>query len=279
MLPFSLWRKGGSAVGRSLLLGFGKMLEPNVIYVWRIALDSDWNGDEERAARWRALLSPEEVLRADAFRTETLRCHYVMAHGALRVVLGACLGMEPRSVALTVRQPSHGGDAGASPTKPALADFVRGEAMTDLRFNLSHTSGAALIAATLGREIGVDIERIRPMEDLEAIGLSIFSAVEGSHWESLRDDDRLVAFYRVWTRKEAYLKAIGLGLFRNLQDVTVPADAAALKGIGDARLVGCDRKIGLAGHRCARRRGILRGGKLGGRRSQFHPGGGFEFRS
>ena len=213
------------------------MLEPNVIYVWRIALDSDWNGDEERAARWRALLSPEEVLRADAFRTETLRCHYVMAHGALRVVLGACLGMEPRSVALTVRQPSHGGDAGASPTKPALADFMRGEAMTDLRFNLSHTSGAALIAATLGREIGVDIERIRPMEDLEAIGLSIFSAVEGSHWESLRDDDRLVAFYRVWTRKEAYLKAIGLGLFRNLQDVTVPADAAALKGIGDARLV------------------------------------------
>ena len=109
--------------------------------------------------------------------------------------------------------------------------------MKDLRFNLSHTSGAALIAATLGREIGVDIERIRPMEDLEAIGLSIFSAVEGSHWESLRDDDRLVAFYRVWTRKEAYLKAIGLGLFRNLQDVTVPADAAALKGIGDARLV------------------------------------------
>jgi 4'-phosphopantetheinyl transferase len=213
------------------------MLEPNVVSVWRIALDSDWDGDEERAARSRRLLSQEELCKADAFRTERLRCHYVMAHGALRVVLGACLGMKPEAVALTVRGPSEGGEVGTSPSKPALAESMRGGATGDLRFNLSHTSGAALIAVTLGREVGVDIERIRPLEDLEAIGQSIFSMEEGSSWEALGEDDRLAAFYRVWTRKEAYLKAIGLGLFRNLQDVTVPAGVGALGGAEDSRRV------------------------------------------
>jgi 4'-phosphopantetheinyl transferase len=92
----------------------------------------------------------------------------------------------------------------------------------DLRFNLSHTQGAALIGVAAGRELGIDIERLRPMEDLEAMARSVMSHEELEQWTTIHPADQELAFYRLWTRKEAYLKAIGLGLFRNLQDVTVP---------------------------------------------------------
>ena len=92
----------------------------------------------------------------------------------------------------------------------------------DVRFNLSHTSGAALVGVVLSREVGIDIEWLRPMEDLDAMARSITSGEELDQWESLDAASRFDAFYRVWTRKESYLKAIGLGLYRSLQDVTVP---------------------------------------------------------
>jgi 4'-phosphopantetheinyl transferase len=97
-----------------------------------------------------------------------------------------------------------------------------------LRFNLSHTRGAALIGVTQGRELGVDIEWQRPMDDLEAMARSVMSEEELELWKALEAGARFRAFYRVWTRKESYLKAIGLGLFRRLQEVTVPVSADSL---------------------------------------------------
>ena len=82
--------------------------------------------------------------------------------------------------------------------------------------------GLFLIATAAGCEVGIDIERHRPIEDLEALVHTIASHAEQAAWEALATVSRQQAFYRLWTRKEAYLKAIGLGLFRNLQAVTVP---------------------------------------------------------
>jgi 4'-phosphopantetheinyl transferase len=212
------------------------MLERNVVQVWRIRLDAA--NDEAHLASWRKLLSPEELRRADGFHGEGQRSDYVAAHAALRVVLGRYLGMDPAAVKLTVRPPAVPAGTAAAPTKPALLGRERvADAAGDLRFNLSHTAGGALIAVAMGREIGVDIERSRPIEDMEAMAHTIFSEGELAPWFELPEGDRLESFYRVWTRKEAYLKAIGLGLYRTLQDVTVPVTLTPMDGPREAQVV------------------------------------------
>jgi 4'-phosphopantetheinyl transferase len=113
--------------------------------------------------------------------------------------------------------------------KPALIPSLgsTGE-RSNLRFNLSHTLGAALIGVALGRELGIDIERQRPLDDLDTMARSVMSAVELAQWQILEPGDRSRAFYHVWTRKESYLKAIGLGLYHSLQEVTVPVSVNSL---------------------------------------------------
>jgi 4'-phosphopantetheinyl transferase len=208
------------------------MIDRDTIHVWRVQLDAMTTlpGDEQaaRLESWRAMLSAEEQRRAGAFLALEHRQDYVAAHAALRFVLGMYLGVSPSLL-----------DIGASGgTKPTLAvtagvgskdrDFWEKE-WPDLRFNLSHTRGAVLIGIAIGRELGVDIEWQRPLDDLEGMARSVMSNEELLQWNALEPENRTRAFYRVWTRKESYLKAIGLGLFRNLQDVTVPVSADALE--------------------------------------------------
>jgi 4'-phosphopantetheinyl transferase len=111
-----------------------------------------------------------------------------------------------------------------------LAVHLVGE--SDIRFNLSHTNGVALVAVGLGRELGVDIEWHRPLEDLEAMARAVMSELELRQWLALDSEYRYVAFYHLWSRKESYLKAIGLGLYRNLHEVTVPISAERLDESG-----------------------------------------------
>ncbi len=169
-----------------------------------------------RLDEWQRQLSLEEQARAGSFRVEGLRWDYVAAHVALRACLSRWLGNEEASIEF---KPGSFERSGASARKPAIEPAA---GMPDLRFNLTHTDGMVLIAAALGREIGVDVEMVRPLDDLEAMAYAVMSSVEHRQWVSLRDDLRLRAFYRVWSRKEAYLKAIGLGLYRELSAVTVP---------------------------------------------------------
>ncbi len=82
-----------------------------------------------------------------------------------------------------------------------------------------------MIAVARGREVGIDIEWQRPMEDMEGMARAVMSEEEYPLWLALPASDQAVAFYRLWTRKESYLKAIGLGLFRDLHDITVPVSA------------------------------------------------------
>lgn len=213
------------------------MIDRDSIHVWRVRLDAMAAlPTHERAARlesWRAMLSAEERRRAEAFLVPEHGQAYVAAHAVLRFVLGMYLGVSPASVAI-------GPSNGTKPTLVAAAgkgandpDFV-GREWPDLRFNLSHTHGAVLIGIATGRELGVDIEWQRPIEDLEGMARSVMSDAELLRWNALEPENRMRAFYHVWTRKESYLKAIGLGLYRSLQDVTVPVSADALE---DSRLV------------------------------------------
>lgn len=140
-----------------------------------------------------ACLSPDEVRRADRFFFQRHRRRYVVARARLRQLLGERLGLAPQEIALV-----YGANG-----KPRLAD----EAM---RFSVSHSGEIALFAFSKAREVGVDIEALRPIDSADAIAAHILSQRERRAYAAARD--KVAAFLRFWTRKEALAKAIGDGL-------------------------------------------------------------------
>jgi 4'-phosphopantetheinyl transferase len=188
------------------------------VHVWRARLDPG----APTLARLAATLSREENERASRFVFPVHGRRYVAAHGWLRLVLAAHLDEDPAAVRLT----------GRDGEKPRLAGR-RG-----LRFNLSHSEDVAVVAVARDHEVGVDVERLRPLDGLEALAAATLSRAEALAWAALPEPLRLPAFLEAWTRKEAFLKAVGEGLSRPLDsfDVTVaPGDPVRLLRVeGDA---------------------------------------------
>ena len=193
------------------------MLTSGAIMIWQVSPETMQGVHSLPGSGVAALLdvlSSGEQRRAAAFHAEEHRREYIAAHAALRHALGWAAGVAARSIEI----------GGAHGAKPAL---IHG---SDLRFNLSHTRGAALIAAARGCEVGIDIEEHRAIDDLEAMARAVMSTAELAAWTRLDTKARMQAFYNLWTRKEAYLKAIGLGLFHELHSITVPVTAKLLAG-------------------------------------------------
>ncbi len=183
-------------------------------HVWSVALDQP----EERLRELTALLSDDERERAARFHFEHLRKRFLASHGALRCILANYTGMAPAQLRFSV------GAFG----KPALA-----EPASEVRFNLSHSEALALIAVTQNREVGVDVECLRPVRDVEQIAERNFSPREYAAFRLLNEKEKLLAFFNCWTRKEAYIKARGEGLSLPLEqfDVAfVPGEEARLLG-------------------------------------------------
>ena len=195
------------------------LLPPDVVHVWRVELDPP----EAAVVRLARPLSADEQQRAARFQSVALRRRFVVAHGVLRLILGRYTGSDP--AALLFRNGPHG--------KPALR---APDTTTSLHFNLSHADDLALIAVARDRELGVDIERRRPLPDAAAIADRFFSLSERSALRAMPADRRLEYFYTLWTCKEAYIKARGDGLALPLDqfEVALEADgAAALMRTGD----------------------------------------------
>ena len=184
-------------------------LEAGTVHVWRISLDQQ----DETLERFRRTLEPEELDRAGRFHFEKHRRHFVVARGFLRSVVARYLETQPESLRFAY------GEYG----KPALAsEHV-------LRFNLSHSHEVALLAVALDAELGVDVEHIRADFASEDIARRFFSRTEVQIFNALPAEQRVAAFFRCWTRKEAYIKAIGKGLSQALDefDVTLAPDIPA----------------------------------------------------
>lgn len=144
------------------------------------------------------LLSPEERARAARFRFDVHRRRFTAGRGLLREALGRWLGEDPRALVF------HYGEKG----KPSLAV----PSAPDLRFNLSHSQDLGLLGVAWGRELGVDVEACRPLEDAAGLVERFFAPGERAAFAALEEERRLLGFYSGWTRKEAYVKARGDGL-------------------------------------------------------------------
>ena len=201
----------------------GPALGPGEIHVWSV----DLNPSPAAVEALGHLLSADEWERARRFRFEQHRRQYVVGRGALRTLLAAYLGDRPERIAFTY------GPRG----KPFLETSL---ASSGLHFNLSNSADLALVGLVRGIEIGVDVEYLKPMPDCEEISERFFSESERQVLRSLPRELKEEAFFNCWTRKEAYLKAVGEGLAAALDsfDVTLsPGDAPrmlTLKGDPDA---------------------------------------------
>lgn len=162
-------------------------------------------------------LSPIEQSRAGRFHFERDRRRFIVARGRLRQLLAERLNTPPERVTI------HYGARG----KPAV---------DGLHFNLSHTGDYALYAFSTDGDVGIDLEALRPMPEADAIAANLFSAAENAEYEHLGPDERTLGFFNCWTRKEAFVKALGDGLTMPLDrfDVTLaPGAPARLMRVGE----------------------------------------------
>jgi 4'-phosphopantetheinyl transferase len=146
--------------------------------------------------QFRPFLAPDETDRGARFRFEHLQRSFILARGALRALLARYLKTAPGDLEF-----SYGAKG-----KPSLA------APAGLQFNGSHSDGLALFAFAADCEIGVDIEAIRPMPDMEELAKRFFCAEESAELMSIPAEERDRSFFLCWTRKEAYIKATGASL-------------------------------------------------------------------
>jgi len=166
-----------------------------------------------------AILSADEHQRAQRFNFKRDRVRFAAARGLLRFLIGHYLGISPRDV-----QFQYGRQG-----KPFVGSKRTGAA--DLRFNVSHSGGMALFAFCWGRDVGVDIELERPVASMMEIAQRHFSASEHAALLRIPAADRTRAFFRCWTRKEAFIKATGEGLAIALETFEIgqePNDNACL---------------------------------------------------
>lgn len=176
-------------------------LRPDTVEVFRASLDAD-DGNLARLESW---LSAEERARATRFAFDRERRAFVASRGLLRSLLARATGTTPGEAEIVA-------DANGKPRLGGRCGQGR------IRFNLSHSGDVWACAVALHREVGIDVEEVRPDRGGDRIAERTFSPVEIGALRALPEADRVFAFHRCWTRKEAFLKARGLA-------VTVPLDS------------------------------------------------------
>jgi len=162
--------------------------ETGTVDIWILDLTA-------RPEDWK-LLDDEETESARRVRVEGKRHQKVAGRAHLRRILGRVLGRAPAD--LTLEYGPHG--------KPILPD------VPGLEFNLSHTSRTGLVAVTWNTRVGVDVEKERDLRLMARVAERFFAVGEYEAWSRLPESERRAAFFRLWTLKEAYLKAWGTGL-------------------------------------------------------------------
>lgn len=175
--------------------------------VVRLGRISDWIGDISSS---EAVLNEEDKARAARYRFPEDRARFILGRILLTLALQECRGGAPQP--LNLRQTEKG--------RPVLADEP------EIQFSISHSSELVGIALTLKSNIGIDLEAVSRPADLNSLAERIFSIFDQETFQKVPEGQRPAVFFRAWTAKEAYLKALGLGLPGGLKGVLVPVDEA-----------------------------------------------------
>ena len=184
------------------------------IHIWLAWLDSA----ESSIDNFQKILSGDEVHRAQRFHFDKDRIRFIVGRGFLRTLLSGYLNCQP--IEIKFRYGSYG--------KPALVAELSRDHLT---FNMSHSGDLSLVAIARETELGIDVEQIRNEIDFDRIAEHFFSEREIESLCSLPQHQKSIGFFNCWTRKEAYLKALGGGLSipLNLFDVSlVPGEPAQI---------------------------------------------------
>jgi 4'-phosphopantetheinyl transferase len=210
-------------------------LPTDEIHVWRLAIEPAADPFPGSCA----CLCSDEVARADRYRFDSDRRMYVIARSALRRILAAYLDRAPGDLAFEY------GAAG----KPRLRDKC------GIGFNLSHSGAACVIAVGRGREVGVDVEKVRPLPGSDEIARRFLSPAEWQSLMEMPDGQRQDAFFRRWVRMEAVAKATGQGITARpaedwvVRDLNESTTASGVRYVGAVAARGddwrpCERNIG-----------------------------------
>lgn len=189
-----------------------RLLRKEELHVWTVTV-SDWL---PFLATLAETLNNVERERAARFRFERDRRRFTLCRGLLRTLVGNYLSTGAREVEFEF----------GPQNKPGLAL----PAIFPLEFNLSHSDEAALFAFSAGRRVGVDIERMRPRIDVTGLAKQVFTPDEIERISAIPEPEREDLFFTFWTRKEAYIKAVGLGLSAPVREITVGTGPAAPMG-------------------------------------------------
>ena len=187
-----------------------RLIDVDGVTVWQVHGLSD----EAVLAECRSVLSPDEIKRAERFRVERPRNEFTIARATLRMLLGDSLQVDPKTLAFDIGQFG----------KPSLKNH-------DLEFNVSHSGEVVLIAIGGTRTLGVDVEIEKSHRNFLRLAQRFFAPGEVARLESVAAEQQTAAFYRCWTRKEAYLKARGTGITLGLDTFEVaflPGEAEAV---------------------------------------------------
>ncbi len=177
------------------------MITPNTVDIWEGLVSVD---DASYQRHWSVLDATEQ---AHAHKmTSVVRCkEYVQIHALLRYQLATILHVAPERIVINKTQSG----------KPYLVDYP------ELVFNISHTKELFLIAISTHCQLGIDIEYCKPRHNFEGLVYKCFSSIEREYWFQLSESERLTAFYKFWTRKEALVKATGHGIVLGLDQCII----------------------------------------------------------
>lgn len=181
-------------------------LAPNEIHVWLTSTKVD---KKQLAILWN-ILTPTEKGKTNQFKFAKLKHRFIISQGTLRFLLGKYLKIKPELIVF--ERNKYG--------KPYVKNLS-----TAIKFNLSHAHNLILFAFTLKHEIGVDIELARRNFPIDEISKRFFHADENQALLALPAKQRVAAFFNCWVKKEALIKAIGLGLFYALDKFNVDFSA------------------------------------------------------
>lgn len=189
------------------------------VHVWCSFL----NQSTSRIQTFAQLLSEDERTRSERFYLERDKNRFIVGRGLLRTILGSYLGINGSQLQFCYGE--HG--------KPILTET---SVVNPLSFNLSHSHELVLYAISHQQEIGVDVEYIRPICQVEQLAEHCFSEREKVIFHQLHPSQKLAAFFNCWTSKEAYLKATGYGLVFPMDQLDIslspgePVQLCSIKG-------------------------------------------------